>query len=452
MKVIVVGCGKIGKAVIVALVEEGHDVVAIDNSAEVIENITNQIDIMGVCGSGTDCDTLNEAGVGKADLFLAVTASDELNMLSCFIAKNLGAKSTAARIRDRAYSENNLNFLQNQLKLNMSFNPEKSAAHDIYNILKLPTVAHIESFSTRRFEIVELVLREDSPLAGVKIMDLRKKYHANFLICAVLRGEEIFIPGGDFELKSGDRIAITAAPNEIIKLLRHLKLAKKQAKKVMILGANRTAYYLAKMLLATGSEVTVIDKNPEVCHEFSEALPSANVILGDGAQQELLHEEGLNTIDAFISLTGMDEENILLSYYADSQEVPKVITKVNRDEFISLANRLGLDTIISPRRAISDLMRRYTRATENAVGSNIEKLYKIMEEHAEALKFNVSPDFKHLNVPLKNINFKKNILIAGILRNRKAMVPTGDDVFLEGDKAIVISAGHQLLDLQDIIA
>lgn len=219
----------------------------------------------------------------------------------------------------------------------------------------------------------------------------------------------------------------------------------------MILGGSRTAYYLAKMLLSTGSDVTIIDKDSKVCQKLSEALPGANVIWGDGAQKELLHEEGLNTIDAFVALTGIDEENILLSYYASSQEVPKVITKVNRDEFISLANRMGLDTIISPKRVISDLMRRYSRAMENTVGSNVERLYKIMEEHAEALKFNVSPEFKYIGVPLKDIKFKNNILIAGILRNRKSIIPTGDDVFMEGDKAIVISAGHKLLDLQDII-
>lgn len=451
MKIIVVGCGKIGKAVISALISEGHKVTAIDSNRKAIEEITNLYDAMGVCGIGTDCNTLIDAAVNKCDIFLAVTGSDELNMLSCFIARNLGAKYTVARIRDRSYNESNLGFLREQLELSMAINPERLAAYDIYNLLKLPTAAHIETFSTRRFEIIELVLREDSPLAGAKIMDLRKKYQANFLICAVLRGEEIFIPGGLFELQSGDRIAITAAPNEIIKLLRHLKLAKKQARNVMILGGSRTAYYLAKMLLSTGSDVTIIDKDPKVCQKLSEALPGANVILGDGAQKELLHEEGLNTIDAFIALTGIDEENILLSYYASSQEVPKVITKVNRDEFISLANRMGLDTIISPKRVISDLMRRYSRAMENTVGSNVERLYKIMEEHAEALKFNVSPEFKYIGVPLKDIKFKNNILIAGILRNRKSIIPTGDDVFMEGDKAIVISAGHKLLDLQDII-
>lgn len=451
MKIIVVGCGKIGKAVISALISEGHKVTAIDSNRKAIEEITNLYDAMGVCGIGTDCNTLIDAAVNKCDIFLAVTGSDELNMLSCFIARNLGAKYTVARIRDRSYNESNLGFLREQLELSMAINPERLAAYDIYNLLKLPTAAHIETFSTRRFEIIELVLREDSPLAGAKIMDLRKKYQANFLICAVLRGEEIFIPGGLFELQSGDRIAITAAPNEIIKLLRHLKLAKKQARNVMILGGSRTAYYLAKMLLSTGSDVTIIDKDPKVCQKLSEALPGANVILGDGAQKELLHEEGLNTIDAFVALTGIDEENILLSYYASSQEVPKVITKVNRDEFISLANRMGLDTIISPKRVISDLMRRYSRAMENTVGSNVERLYKIMEEHAEALKFNVSPEFKYIGVPLKDIKFKNNILIAGILRNRKSIIPTGDDVFMEGDKAIVISAGHKLLDLQDII-
>lgn len=451
MKIIVVGCGKIGRAVIESLVREGHDVVAVDNHEETIEEITNLYDVMAVCGSGTDCDTLQDADIQKTDIFLACTGSDELNMLSCFIARNLGAKNTIARIRDRAYNEKNLGFLQQQLELSMSINPERLAAYDIYNVLKLPTAAHIETFSTKKFEIIELVLKEDSPLAGTRVMDLRKKYPANFLICAVLRQDEIYIPGGAFILKSGDRIAVTAAPNEIIKLLRHLKLTKKQAKNVMILGASRTAYYLAKMLLATGSSVTIIDKDPEVCKTMCEALPSANVILGDGAQQELLHEEGLNTVDAFISLTGMDEENILISYYASTQEVPKVVTKVNRDEFISLANRLGLDTIISPRRAISDLMLRYARATQNTVGSNVETLYKIMEEHAEALKFHVSPDFKYTDIPLKNMHFKKNILIAGILRNRKTIVPTGDDVILPGDKVFIVSAGHRLLDLEDII-
>lgn len=451
MRVTVVGCGKVGKTIVGSLVSEGHEVVAMDNNPAVVEDVTNVYDVIGYCGMATDCDALLEAGVDKTDVFIAVTDSDEMNMLSCLIAKSIGAGNTVARIRDRSYNDNNLGFLQQQLELSMSINPEFYAAQDIYNVLKLPSAVHIETFSTRNFEVVELIVREDSPLCDVKIMDLRKNNRVNFLICAVQRDDDLYIPDGNFEIKSGDMLALTAAPTEILKLLRHLKLAKKQAKNVMILGASKTAYYLSKMLLNSGTSVTIIDKDPVVCKEICEALPGANIILGDGAQQDLLHEEGLGSVDAFISLTGMDEENILISYYAQSQEVPKVVTKVNRDEFIPMAKRLGLDTIISPRRVVSNTLVRYTRALQNTVGCNVEKMYKIMDGKAEALMFKASQDFKYVDIPLKDIHFKKNILIAGIIRNRKAIIPNGFDVFLPGDKVIVIASGHILYDLADII-
>lgn len=451
MNIIVVGCGKIGQSIIASLLSEGHDVVAIDKDAEVLEEVTNIYDVISICGIGTDCEILTEAGANKTDLFIAVTGSDELNMLSCYLAKTLGAENTIARIRNREYNEKSLGFLQHELGLSMSINPEFFAAHDVYNVLKLPSAAHIETFSTRNFEIIELVLKEDSPLSGMKIMDLRRQHKAKFLICAVCRDGKVYIPDGNFELQSGDKIALTAAPSEIIKLLKSLKITQRSAKKVMILGASRTGYYLARMLLLSGCSVIIIDKDPQKCQEICEALPGATVILGDGAQQELLREEGINTVDAFISLTGMDEQNILISYYAQSQNVPKVITKVNRSEFVPLATGLGLDTIISPRRTISDVILRYVRALKNSVGSNVEKLYKIMDGNAEALKFNVRDDFKYIDTPLKDISFKSNILIAGILRNRKAIVPTGDSVILPGDKVIVISAKHRLYDLADII-
>ncbi len=451
MNITVVGCGKIGQSIVASLLSEGHDVVVIDKDEEIIAEVTNIYDVIGVCGIGTDCEILTEAGVQKTDIFIAVTGSDELNMLSCYIAKTLGAENTIARIRNREYNEKSLGFLQHELGLSMSINPEFFAAHDIYNVLKLPSAAHIETFSTRNFEIIELILRDNSPLSGVKIIDLRRQHKAKFLICAVCRDGKVYIPDGNFELKSGDKIALTAAPSEIIKLLKSLKITQRSAKKVMILGASRTGYYLARMLLLSGCSVVIIDKDPKKCQEICEALPNATVILGDGAQQELLREEGLGDVDAFISLTGMDEQNILISYFAQSQNVPKVITKVNRAEFVPLATGLGLDTIVSPRRTITDVILRYVRALKNSVGSNVEKLYKIMDGNAEALKFNVREDFKYIDTPLKDINFKSNILIAGILRNRKAMVPTGDTVILPGDKVIVISAGHTLYDLADII-
>ncbi|MBE6738324.1 MAG: Trk system potassium transporter TrkA [Ruminococcaceae bacterium] len=452
MKIVIVGCGKIGKSLIASLVTEGHEVVVIDKKQEKVADAINIYDVIGVCGIGTDSVTLTEAGVDKADIFIAVTGSDELNMLSCYIAKTLGAENTVARIRDRAYNENSLGFLQQKLNLSMSINPERFAAEDIYNVLKVPGAAHIETFSTRNFEIIELLLKEDSTLHNVKVMDLRKQYKANFLICAVQRGEEVFIPDGNFVLQSGDKIALTAPPTEILKLLRSLKITRKQARNVMILGGSRTAYYLAKMLLNSGNSVTIIDKDPVRCRELDEALPGATIIHGDGAQQEVLLEEGLKNMDAFISLTGMDEENILISYYAASQNVPKVITKVNRSEFVAVAGRMGLDTLVSPRRTITDVIVRYARALQNTVGNNVEKLYKIMDGNAEALMFNVNSDFEYIDIPLKNISFKKNLLIAGILRNRKASVPTGNDVIMAGDKVVVISTDHILYDLADIIA
>jgi len=452
MKIVIVGYGKIGKSLIANLVKEDHEVVVIDENQKKVSEAINIYDVIGVCGIGTDSVTLTEAGADKADIFIAVTGSDELNMLSCYIAKTLGAENTVARIRDRSYNENSLGFLQQKLGLSMSINPERFAAEDIYNVLKVPGAAHIETFSTRKFEIIELPLKEDSALHNMKVMDLRKQYKANFLFCAVQRGEDVFIPDGNFVLQSGDKIALTAPPTEIFKLLRALKITRKQARNIMILGGSRTAYYLAKMLLNSGNSVTIIDKDPVRCQELDEALPGATIILGDGARQEILLEEGLKNMDAFISLTGMDEENILLSYYATSQEVPKVITKINRTEFAAVAQRMGLDTLVSPRRSITDVIVRYARALQNAVGNNVEKIYKIMDGNAEALMFNVNSDFEYLDIPLKDISFKKNLLIVGILRNRKAIVPTGNDVIMAGDKVVVISKDYILYDLADIIA
>ena len=451
MKMIIVGCGKIGKSLIESLVSEGHDVAVIDKDPSVIEDATNTFDVIGLCGIGTDCEVLAEAGAARADIVISVTGSDELNMLSCFIARTLGAKNTVARIRDREYNDKSLGFMAGHLQLSMAINPEMATAHNITNILRFPSAINIDTFDSNKFEIVEMILGEKSPLAGMNMIDLRKRSPGKFLICAVLRKNEIIIPDGRFVLEDGDRIALTAAPNEIGKLLRSFDLITRKTKSVMILGASRIAYYLSSNLLAAGTKVTVIDKDEARCAEFAESLPGVTVIHGDGANQDMLVEEGLGQTDAFVSLTGYDENNILISYFATSQNVPKVISKVNRPEFYPIAGKLGIDTIISPIQTVADEMVRYARALQNSVGSNVEKLYKIMDGKAEALEFNVRPDFKHAGKALKEIKFKHNILIAGILRNRKPIVPSGNDVILPGDKVIVIAANHRLYDLSDII-
>ncbi|MBQ4065147.1 MAG: Trk system potassium transporter TrkA [Clostridia bacterium] len=451
MKIILVGCGKIGTTLVERLTAEGHDIVAIDSDSAVLTEITNIYDVMGICGNGADSDVLMEADVSKAELFLAVTGSDELNMLSCFLARRLGAQNTIARIRNPEYNDKSLGFLRQELELSMSVNPEMLAAQDLFNILKFPTAMKIETFSRRHLEMVELRLKHDSVLDGLKLSELREKYRAKVLVCCIKRGDEVFIPDGNFVLRSDDRIGITASPTEIQKFLRALGLLQKQAKNVMILGGSRTARYLAEMLLGIGCNVKIVEQDEKVATELCEALPNAVIIHGDGAQQELLLEEGLRSLDAFVALTGLDELNILTSIFASGQSIPKVIAKVNRDELAAMAERMGLDTIVSPKRTVADVLVSHARALQNSLGSSVETLYKLMEGNIEALEFIAKNDPRLVNVALKDLSLKPGTLIAGIIRDRKTIIPGGLDQILSGDHVVVVAASQRLSDLADIL-
>ncbi len=451
MKVIIVGCGKIGCTVIESLLAEGHEITAIDSDPDVLSEITNLYDVMALCGSGTDSDALIEAEVDKAELLVAVTGSDEFNMLSCFIAKRLGAKHTIARIRTPEYNDKSLGFLKKELNISMAVNPEKSVARELFNVLKLPSAVKVETFSRSNFEMIEIMLKDNSPLDNVSLIDLKKKHPDNFLVCVVERDGEVYIPDGNFVLKSGDKISLTASSVDIQRLLKKLSIMQKQARNVMILGATRTSYYLSKLLLAAGNTVKIIDSDKNRCKEFSENLPGAVIINGDPAKQELLFEEGIKNVDALVALTGMDEENILLSYLATTQDVPKVIAKVSRNEFLKTASRLGIDTIASPIKSVANEVVRYARALENSIGSKVETLYKIMNGNAEALEFEVTFDCKIINIPFKELNTKQNVLVAGIIRGRKTIIPSGDDMILAGDRVIIVSAGKRINDLTDIV-
>lgn len=452
MNIIVIGCGKIGNTLISSLALEGHDVVALDRNAEAVAEVTNIYDVMGICGNGADSDILSEAGVSSADMVIAVTDSDELNMLACFLAKKMGAGKTIARIRNPEYNDKSLNMVKQHLELSLAINPELLAAKELFNILRLPSAVKIETFSVRNFEMIELKLREDSAFVNKKLSDLRMEYSAKFLICAVQRGDEAYIPDGNFMLKSGDKIGLTASPSEIIKLLKELKIQKNRARNIMILGGSRTAYYLAKMLTATGNSVTLIEKDRELCEELCESLPKAVIVNGDGAQHELLLEEGLASLDAFVGLTGIDEENILLCSFAESKNVPKVIAKISRDELIPLAEHWGLESIVSPRKLIADIIIQYARALSNSESSSVETLYKLMDDKVEALEFTVKSGLSFLNKPFKELKTKPNTLIAGIVRDRKTIIPSGDDVLKENDHVIVLAANQRLNSLADILA
>jgi len=451
MKIIIIGCGKIGVTILRSLIAEGHDVVAIDQNSALISNLSTIHDAMYVVGNGADSDVLVEAGASDAQLVVAATGSDELNMLSCFLAKRMGAKHTIARIRTPEYNDKSLVFLKEQLELSMSLNPDALAADELYNMLRLPAALNIETFSGSSFEMIEIRLKADSPLDGMKLMEIRKKFDARFLVCTVQRDDEIFIPDGNFVLKSGDRISFTAQQTEVLKLFGMLGLNQKQAKSVMIIGASRIAFYLAKHLIASDCSVKIIEQNAEICEKFASLLPQAIIIHGDGANQDLLLEEGLLDTDAFVTLTGLDEENILLAFFAASHNVPKVISKVNKPELTSIAQSMGIDSIVSPIKIVSDIHTSYARALENSIGSSVETLYKLADEKAEALEFIVNPEFGYCNIPLKELRTIKNTLIGGIIRGRKNIIPSGDDVIMPNDRVIIISEGAKLTDLADII-
>lgn len=452
MKIMIAGCGKVGTAILSSLVREGHESVALDLSGNVIRELVNVYDVIGLTGNCTDCDVLTEAGIAETELFVATTGSDEINMLACFLARRMGAKHTVARIRTPEYTDQSIGFMKQQLDISVIINPDHLAAQELFNILQLPGAVNVETFSKRNFEMVELILRDNSVLDGMSLQEMRKKYPASYLVCAVQRGDTVTIPGGAFRLRSGDRIGLTASPVEIERLLKMLGTMQAKARSVMILGASRSAVYLSKMLLASGNRVTVIEADNERSHEVAETLPGAVIIHGDGASEELLNEEGIGGVDAFVSLTGKDEENVLISYFAQERGVSKVITKINRDEFIVMAEKMGLDSIISPKKTVTDVVARYARALENTKGSSkMETLYRFMDDKAEAAEFKIHADFPYLNIPLKDLHLKENALIGGIVRGRKVMIPTGNDVIQEGDRVIAVTGAGTMLDLADVI-
>ncbi len=452
MKIIISGCGKIGSSIIERLTAEGHDVTAMDASASVVSDITNIYDVIGIVGNAADNDTMREAGVDGCDLFVAVTGSDETNMLACYIARRLGAKHTIARIRNPEYNDSSLEFLRRELGLSMAISPELLTSGELFDMLRLPSAANVEKFAGQNLELIEMNLREHSPLDGTKLLELRTRYKAKFLVCFVRRGEEVYIPDGNFILKAGDKIGLTASHTEIAHLMRELGLLQKQAKSVIMLGGSRTAFYLAKRLTESGVSVKIIERDEAHCEQLSALLPRAVIIHGDGSEQELLLEEGLAGTDAFLALTGMDELNILLSIFAASQKVPKVITKINRTALASMAGGLGLESIVSPRRTVSDLVVSYARAVENSRGNHIETLYNIADDKAEALEFAVSQEASGIiGIPLKSLMLKPGILIAGIMRGHHSIIPSGEDMIMAGDRVVVIAANRRLSDLSDIL-
>ncbi len=452
MKVIVSGCGKIGTAIVESLLKEKHDITVIDVDRSVIEFITNRYDVLGYLGNGASYDVLREAGADKCDLFISVTASDEFNMLSCFVAKKAGTKYTVARIRNSEYNNKSFEFVKNELGLNVIINPELLTAQTIFNVLELPSATSIEAFSSSETEMVEITLKETSNALGTPLYELRKKYNYNFLVCLVQRGEEVYIPNGSFVLQAGDRLGVFASKLDISKLFKAFGLEHKPIKSVMIVGASKTAHYLSKLLVDAKTSVKLIEINKDKCEEFAKNIEQISVINGDGMSQDLLLEEGIGEVDAFVALTGKDEQNVLMSVYSQSKGVKKTLTKINRDEIVHLSKSLGIETVITSKNLVANVIVSYARALENSKGSQIETLYSLLSGKAEAAEFKVLSDFKRTGIPIKDLKISQNVLIAGIIRNRDIIIPCGEDVILEGDRVIVITAGRSLVGLSDVIS
>lgn len=452
MNIIIVGLGKVGKTLTTQLTAEGHDVVVIDVHPGVVDYVVNVCDVRGVCGNGACYDVLVEASVRETDVLIATTSTDEINILSCMLAKKLGARHTIARIRNPEY-ERQLRFMREELGLSMAINPEKATAREIARVLRFPSAIKLETFSKRRIELVEYRIGPANPLNGLRLSSLYSSIQVKVLICAVARGQQISIPSGDFVLRSGDKIYLTATPHALEALFRHLGLFKAKATRVMIVGASKMGYYLADELMEMGMHVKIIDNDPHRCQEMSERLPHAMVIEGDGTDSDLLHEEELHMMDALVALTGVDETNIILSMYASKLNHCKVVAKINRQSFADLVADKGMvDSVVSTGAVTSEMIVQYIRAMRNGEGSKIKTLHRIVDERVESIEFNVSPTFPHTGVPLKKLNLKPEILIGGIVRrNGDIVIPDGNACLMAGDDVIVVTTNTTLRDLEDIL-
>lgn len=449
MHIIIVGLGKLGATMTKQLVAEGHSLTVVDNNNEKVSSMVDAYDVMGVWGNGAAYETLEAAGAQKAKLIIAATGSDELNILCCLIANRMGTENTIARVRNPDYA-NQMQFLRNELGISMIVNPEFETANEISRIIRFPSAANLDSFARGKIEIARLRIHSDNILCDMPIHEIRKKCKAKVLVCAVQRDDAVYIPSGDFVIRCDDSISITGTRSELSQFMKQTGVYKQKIKNVMIIGGGRIAYYLAKLLSDTGRNIKLIEQSDERCYKLTDALPDVTVIHGDGTDQDILDEQGMERQDALVSLTGIDEENIIVSMYAESKGVNKVITKVNRHSY-SILNDIGLETVVSPQIVAGNLVTRYVRALHNSAGnSRIQTLYKLVGGKVEAAEFIVPEDAGYIDIPFKELNLLPNLLIGCIIRAGKIIFPGGDDVMKANDSVIVVTAGRIVEDLHDI--
>ena len=452
MKIIIVGCGKVGSTLAEHLNLEGHDITIIDKHGDKLKFLSERIDVLGVEGNGASISTQREAGVQNSDILIATTNSDELNLLCCLIAKKAGNCQTIARIRDPEYYHE-MRYIRDELNLSMVINPEQAAAAEIARIIKFPSAMKVDTFAGGRVELIKISIPEGSKLDGLQLLEMEKNLRCKVLICTVERGEELLIPHGDFTLKAGDIVSFIA-PHQVA--LSFFKAGganiSGSVRSIMLIGGGMVSYYAAKRLEETKISVKIIERDFERCQRLSEMLPNAVIINGDGTDKQILDEEGIGVVDAVGNFTGIDEENILLSLYEKGMTKAKLLTKINRITFEEVIAGLNIGSIINPNSITSDYIVRFVRALNNSKGSNVETLYKIAQGRAEALEFIVKDDSKVVGKPLMELNLKHDVIIACITRGNKVITPGGHSVIETGDSVVIVSAKPGLKDLEDILA
>lgn len=448
MKIIVIGCGTIGKTIVEHVSKEGHNIVVIDSDKEKVENMIERYDVVGVVGNGASLEILEEAGAKNADLVIAISSEDEINILACMVAKKIGAESTIARVRNPEYLRQT-KLMQNELGLSMIVNPEHETSAEIMNMINLPSILKLEHFAKGKVNLVEILVEEGSLLAGETLISMAKKIKTKVLICAVQRGQEVIIPTGNFQIQAGDHLNITADANALVSFLAEVNLNNTPLKKIMIIGGGKIGYYLADSLAKRKYKVKLIENNKERARELAEALPKVTVIEGDGSDHDVLLEEGIKNTDACISLTNIDEENIIISLYANKQNVTKVITKLKRNTFASMLDDLGIASAVLPKDIVASKIISYIRAVSNKRGSNVITLYKLVNNKVEALEFYAKKKKRFFNKPLKELSVKKNCLIACIIRDGNVIIPNGNDCIMVDDSVLVVTTHQNFDDLSD---
>ena len=450
MKCIIIGCGKVGITLAEQLCQENHDVVIMDASAKRMQDIPENIDAMRIVGNGASIQAQMEAGVNEADILIAVTGSDELNLLCCLIAKKAGKCSTIARVRNPVYSKE-INFIKERLGVSMTINPELTAATEIARLLRFPSAIKIDTFAKGRVELLKFKIRPQFKLDQLAVSALQNTLKSNILVAAVEREDNVYIPNGDFILKDGDLVSIIASPQNAANFFQTIGLKTNQVRNCMIVGGGTIAFYLAKELLSMKIPVRIVEKDPARCELLSQELPHATIICGDGTDRKLLLEEGLCTAEGFVSLTNMDEENLMLALFAKDQSSAKLVTKVNRLAFDEIIERLDIGSVVYPKYLTADYILQYVRAMQNTIGSNVETLYQILDDRAEALEFAIHEESPVTDTPLMKLNLKDNLLIGCIHRRERVFIPRGHDSIQVGDTVIIVTTQVGLQDIRDIL-